>query len=820
LTRFIRKCLIAAGYVLVLLGSAQAQSVNIGETAVLSAADGQNANLLLAQVATLSKAATVQSLSFYVTAASGNLILGIYDATGPSGGPGALRASTASFATKTGWNTAKVVTPVSLAAGSYWLAYLPSSNALSFVKTNATGNCKYYSLSFGSLPKTFNTSPASCNPTTWSFYATATVSSSAVNGACGPSNGATVSAKPTANLCTAGTASTVSGSGPWSWTCAGSGGGSTASCSDKLASTASSAVNGACGSSNGATVSAEPTANLCTAGTASAVSGSGPWSWSCAGSNGGSTATCSDKLASTGATGSSGSTPASGSTPFVALHTYYMSPTGSDSNNGTSAATPWATPNHSQIVCGDVIIAAAGTYTGNGFDVSTQPTNCPSVSGGLAASPGGIYFAIVLCGGSSVGDCKIPYTGAAPSAAISVDNVNNWAFEGWSVSNTSCCASPHDGRGYVAFADASPTIRTHHVAFINDIAAGSGQGYQTDEGGNNHNAPGNGVDYFAVIGSIAQNATNWGQCVGALDVVAPAVWDTNAGTHIYINGNILWNNLSPQCITQFDGEGLYGDTWNAHGYNQKAVYSNNISWSATRSGLKMTFDATEKPSDIPTVSWYNNTLFQNDTNTGTDNANGELQMDGTAGPGFHLTVTNNIAYQPLKTSGEGSAIYGSSLQFGFWSNVTLGISGNENIITASGSTCTMGECNSTFDYGNDAGNAVGTNFFHENPLFANTSDLLSDRMGAPNCSGFANVTSCMGWNANTSTLTPLTPIADLVPSSAHSSGKGYQRPSTTCVNSGPIFNDYPIWLKGVVYLQWNGSALTENSGLITKPCNM
>ena len=306
--RFIRRCLLAASYILVFLGSAQAQSVTIGSNAVWSATNSDNGNLLLAQSASLPQAATIQSLSFYVSAASGNLILAIYDATGPSGGPGALKALTATFAPKTGWNTAKVLTPVSLAAGNYWLAYLPSSNALSSVKTNVTGNCTYYNVSFGSLPTKFSTSPASCTPTTWSFYATLTASSgsSSVNGACGSSNGATTSAKPTANLCTAGTASTITGSGPWSWTCAGSNGGSTASCSDKLAATP---VNGACGSANGTTVSAKPTANLCTAGTASTVSGSGPWAWSCAGSNGGSTASCTDKLASTGSTGSTGAAP-------------------------------------------------------------------------------------------------------------------------------------------------------------------------------------------------------------------------------------------------------------------------------------------------------------------------------------------------------------------------------------------------------------------------------------------------------------------------------------------------------------------------------
>jgi hypothetical protein len=52
------------------------------------------------------------------------------------------------------------------------------------------------------------------------------------------------------------------------------------------------APNGSCGSSATAT-SLIPTTNLCSAGTPSAVSGTGPWSWSCAGSAGGTTALCS-----------------------------------------------------------------------------------------------------------------------------------------------------------------------------------------------------------------------------------------------------------------------------------------------------------------------------------------------------------------------------------------------------------------------------------------------------------------------------------------------------------------------------------------------
>lgn len=57
--------------------------------------------------------------------------------------------------------------------------------------------------------------------------------------------------------------------------------------------TAACPTNGACGSANGSTVATAPTANLCASGTASAVAGSGPWTWTCAGANGGSTASCS-----------------------------------------------------------------------------------------------------------------------------------------------------------------------------------------------------------------------------------------------------------------------------------------------------------------------------------------------------------------------------------------------------------------------------------------------------------------------------------------------------------------------------------------------
>ena len=112
-----------------------------------------------------------------------------------------------------------------------------------------------------------------------------------VNGLCGPANTVATTTMPTSRLCSAGTVSTVSGTGPWSWTCIGSGGGSTAQCSAPLAQ--NPPVNGRCGPANGVATNSAPTAGLCSSGSPTTISGSGPWSWSCLGSNGGSTASCS-----------------------------------------------------------------------------------------------------------------------------------------------------------------------------------------------------------------------------------------------------------------------------------------------------------------------------------------------------------------------------------------------------------------------------------------------------------------------------------------------------------------------------------------------
>ena len=154
-----------------------AATITMGETSVFTSDDSGNGNLLIAQDTTLSQTATILSMSFNVRTASGNLRLGVYDTTGPGGGPGALKAQTNPFTPVVGWNTANVISPVSLPAGNYWLAYFPSSNGLHFATNFSIGSYRASILPFGAMPATFPAINLS-GTTHWSLYATLDVAAS------------------------------------------------------------------------------------------------------------------------------------------------------------------------------------------------------------------------------------------------------------------------------------------------------------------------------------------------------------------------------------------------------------------------------------------------------------------------------------------------------------------------------------------------------------------------------------------------------------------------------------------------------------------
>ena len=124
-------------------------------------------------------------------------------------------------------------------------------------------------------------------------------------------------------------------------------------------------------------------------------------------------------------------------------------------------------------------------------------TSCPSTTGGIDGT-GGVYFATVLCGGTYVGACEVNHP-TGYTFGIDIPS-SNWAVEGWLVSEG--YASGHSGFGFTAN---TGTAQRHHIAFINDVATFNASGFTTNSVGANSGA-GNGLDYFAVVGDIAQNS--------------------------------------------------------------------------------------------------------------------------------------------------------------------------------------------------------------------------------------------------------------------------------------------------------------------------
>ena len=133
--------------------------------------DANNANLLCGVQVNVPTLCAAQSLSFFVTAPAGSLVLSIYDATGTGGMPGRLIAQTNAFATVANWNTQSLQNPVALQPGTYWLCYNPSSNNLgSAIQSGGTGF--FTNLPYSASMPGFAPAGQMLNQCVWSIYAT------------------------------------------------------------------------------------------------------------------------------------------------------------------------------------------------------------------------------------------------------------------------------------------------------------------------------------------------------------------------------------------------------------------------------------------------------------------------------------------------------------------------------------------------------------------------------------------------------------------------------------------------------------------------
>jgi hypothetical protein len=423
--------------------------------------------------------------------------------------------------------------------------------------------------------------------------------------------------------------------------------------------------------------------------------------------------------------------------------TYYLSPYGSDSNSGKSTSASWISPNHS-LNCGDVIIAAAGTnYSASNFYTGRWGTvNCPAANN----------VAWLTC--ATFDACKI---NTSSEAGMWVDK-SYWGVSGWEITTS---ASDTYGTCFIAQPNWSSPIEIHHIIFANNIANGCAQA-----GFGNVNRGSIGVDYLTVIGNIVYNGAQGNQsCASGISVFQPVQSDSAAGTHIYVAGNFVYDNIVPsECGGQpaTDGNGIIFDTFDGsqgglpHPYAAQAVAANNIVVGNGGKGIEV-FNNSAGSSHAAiyvkqNTSW-GNLADPHQTGYGCGDVSVKVSKD--------TQLSNNLMSTRSATGCGGHPIYAVSV---------AEVDGSDSI---AGNFIYGYNGYNTFAY-DSGGFAFGSNDLSVSPNFTNPYVP-----GAPKCGGTANVPGCMA-----------SVTAGFVPKTVSAQAFGYQKPSSTSIHD-PLF---PRWL--------------------------
>lgn len=415
-------------------------------------------------------------------------------------------------------------------------------------------------------------------------------------------------------------------------------------------------------------------------------------------------------------------------------------PSGNDSNSGTSVAAPWLTPNHA-LNCGDQIVAIPSLlYAGTSFQ--TWGTVTCSAGSNVAWLPCLAFDA-----------CKIN----ASASAMTVDQ-SYWGVQGWEATTDS------NGGGGCFNAAPSGASTIHHIVFANDVANGcSGSGFQAYNPSNTKS-----VDYFNVIGSIAYNAAQGSNlCFSGINIYQPIAVDSVSGTHIFFAGNFSYHNIEPNPCnggTPTDGEGIIFDTLNgcqgslASPYSQQVVAENNLVFYNGAQGISSSGGCGTDASRTAPIYFVHNTVYNSSLSpTGFTDCG-----DITSSESSKVTATYNLAVAPSGTGCGTQQVYALSVTFGdatvnFDHNWAYSVTGNNTVAYMSPG----------FSYG--VANILGMN-----PGLMNPGDP-----GAPNCTLFSSVTACMA-----------SVIANYTPTVSAAQTYGYQLPSVASVLD-PLF---PNWL--------------------------
>lgn len=333
------------------------------------------------------------------------------------------------------------------------------------------------------------------------------------------------------------------------------------------------------------------------------------------------------------------------SSPFYTCTTnYYVSTTGSDSNDGSSAH-PWLTLQHADSAgptAGTCINVEPGTYA-SGVTIN---------HGGTAATPSG--YVVYRC--TTLDGCKITESdkgfAIVPPGAQGTGGPgpNYIVIDGFELAASSKVAYGAGINTWDNQPGGEDTIGSHHIWVLNNIVHGYGEAGIAGSDG----------EYFYFIHNTAYNNANvtcdaQGSGIGvvvpkAIPRYTPTSMDTAYGFKIVVEYNISYDNILTQCGNatnpyDTDGNGIIFDTWDGSGttfgpYAGSGLAAFNLVYQNGGKGIQVFRNS------AATIVIANNTSYENQQDPFNDGAGGEINLNGSA----DTTVINNISYPVVAAS--------------------------------------------------------------------------------------------------------------------------------------------------------------------------
>jgi hypothetical protein len=356
--------------------------------------------------------------------------------------------------------------------------------------------------------------------------------------------------------------------------------------------------------------------------------------------------------------------------PPPATTTWYVNKaTGSDSNNGTSSGSAFATIGKANTTMGggDVVVIYPGTYP---EDICVNSSGTASHYTTFIAAAG--QARPVVSGHTLNGGCE----GATFGIQVSYVRISGLAITR-PVNNTSDATS--SGIYIYSPSSSAPTANHHFMIDGNLIYNCASEGI-----GISH------TDYAVITGNIIHDNANYDpdQSSG-ISFGFDTNYDSASGYHNYVTDNILYHNFNlvgldgnpaSSSNNTTDGEGIIFDTTQMNSYTGTTLVAGNLAFNNGGDGF-LAFDSAY-------VDFINNTAFSNfnDTNNARyPGGNGDIFID----MADHINVTNNIA-QSVNSSHQAINGYNGSTNITWNNNVTY-IGGTSSDSTPiSGSTNKLG----------------------------------------------------------------------------------------------------------------------------------